>query len=95
VGVNVRQLQNVLLRAVVRSSTAMLRREDLPREVFEPRMENPRNYRESAYQTRRQSVRERIGPENLTYNEIAALLRMHPKSVHRSLKRLNLSLLLK
>jgi Nif-specific regulatory protein len=80
---NVRQLQHVIEQAVVLSSEDVLRKEDLPEEVFESA---PQTYDAGVYRAQREIVRNAVARAKGDYKQAAVLLGRHPRSMHRFLR---------
>jgi transcriptional regulator with PAS, ATPase and Fis domain len=96
---NVRQLQNVIERAVVMGSSEVVQAGDLPEELFEfhPRHSAPhlRTYYEVLRDTKRSLLESALTYAAGDYREAADLLGLHPKSMHRFVTQLELTHLLK
>jgi transcriptional regulator with PAS, ATPase and Fis domain len=96
---NVRQLQNVMERAVVLGSSEVVRPDDLPEELHSgvsaiPESE-PRTYYRVLRDTKRSLFETALSRAAGDYKEAAVLLGLHPKCMHRFLKQLELTHLLK
>jgi DNA-binding NtrC family response regulator len=92
---NVRQLQNVIEQAVVMGSRDTILKEDLPEELLHAPAVAPRTYGEAIQECKRQLFQRAFDRANGNYREVALLLGLHPKSVHRHLRNLNLTYLLR
>jgi transcriptional regulator with PAS, ATPase and Fis domain len=92
---NVRQLQNVIEQAVVLGSGDTILKEDLPEELLKTPAQSPRRYCEVIGDFKRQLFQSAFKGANGNYREVAHLLGLHPKSVHRHLRNLNLTYLLR
>ena len=96
---NVRQLENVIEGAIVLGTSEVLRPEDLPDELFEEAPERREGvmgtYHEVLRETKRRLFETAFHRADGDYNEAAALLGLHPKCMHRFLKNLELTHLLK
>lgn len=96
---NVRQLQNVMAHAVAMASTGVVLPEDLPPSVFERAREKPEvgtgPWLQPMKESKSKFIENALGRAPRHYREVAKLLGMHPKSVHRALRRLKLTHLLK
>jgi transcriptional regulator of acetoin/glycerol metabolism len=91
---NVRELQNVIECAVGLGSTDIVLPEDLPADRFHHRAQAP-NYLRTIEDNRRELVSQAMIKANYDYREAAAILGIHYKSMHRTLRGLDLLHLLK
>jgi len=98
---NVRQLQNVIERAIVLGSGEFIAPEDLPSELFSPAVYFPptgaraQTLDQAVLNTKRQYVENVFRLAHGDYKRAAGILGQHPKSMHRMLVRLRLSHLLR
>ncbi len=96
---NVRQLENVIERAIVLGASDVLLPGDLPEDLFDEAPRSPDRdmgtYHEVLHRTKRRLFETAFHRADGDYNEAAALLGLHPKCIHRLLKNLQLTHLLK
>ena len=92
---NVRQLQNVIEQAVVLGSTNIVLKEDLPDELLNRQGTGPRTYSEVMREFKCQLFKRAFDHAHGDYKEAAVLLGLHPNCVHRHLRNLNLTHLLR
>jgi transcriptional regulator with PAS, ATPase and Fis domain len=95
---NVRQLQNVIECAVVLGSSDLVQPEDLPDELRDGNsgcLTESRTYYEVLRDTKRNLFQTALSRAAGDYREAAILLGLHPKCMHRFLRQLQLTHLLK
>ncbi len=88
---NIRQLFNVLERALILGSVPAIQSKDLPEELRES---HPQTYRAHMRHAKREIFRNALARTNGDYEMAAKLLQVHPRSIHRYLRDLGLSDLL-
>ena len=89
---NVRQLQNVIQRAIVLGCEDFIIADDLPREIREG---GPNEECDPERNMKRRLVEFAFMQSAGDYRTAAALLKRDPKNMHRTLRRLNLSHLIR
>jgi Nif-specific regulatory protein len=89
---NVRELENAIERAVVLGESDVLLPEDLPETVLESASfpEVPGALQSSVTESKRQSIMEAWRQSNGDHNQAAARLNIHPNSLRRLIRSLNL-----
>jgi Nif-specific regulatory protein len=89
---NVRELENAIERAVVLGQSDVLLPEDLPETVLESAgvPEVPGALQSSVAESKRQSIMEAWRQSNGDHNQAAARLNIHPNSLRRLIRSLNL-----
>lgn len=87
---NVRQLQNVIERAVVLGTEDVIRIEDLPEEVVESSSSPVTKYQDLLRQSKRKLVLEALEKAKGDYAEAAQILGIHTSNLHRMVRTLNL-----
>lgn len=92
---NVRQLQNVIEQAVVLGSGDVILKEDLPDELFETPCAGPKNYYDLIREFKCQLLKGAFDYAHGDYRKAAELLGLHPNCIHRQLRNLKLTHLLR
>jgi Nif-specific regulatory protein len=92
---NVRQLQNVIERAVVLGSADVIEPGDLPEELHNTRPSRAMTYYDVLRDTKRRLLESALARTAGDYKEAATLLGLHPKGMHRVIRQLELTHLLK
>jgi transcriptional regulator with GAF, ATPase, and Fis domain len=90
---NVRELENALERALVLGSTASILPDDLPETVLEASSTTPAstdNYHGSVKETKKQLILQALQQANGSYIQAAKALGMHPNSLLRLIRNLDL-----
>ncbi len=87
---NVRQLENVIERAVVLGTDNLIHREDLPEEVVEGTSAPVTRYQDLLTQTKKKLVQEALQQADGNQTEAARILGVHPNNLRRMLSTLNL-----
>jgi len=87
---NVRQLENVIERAVVLGSTKFIVPEDLPREVFRRSPLKSKTLEGAVLDVQREFVENALELAGGSQKKAAAILDRHPKGMNRLLKKLKL-----
>ena len=90
---NVRELQNAIERAVVLGSSNVICPEDLPERVLEAAgaLELPEgSFHQLLRDFKRKAIRKAIDEAGGSYTKAAALLGLHPNSLHRLIRNLKL-----
>jgi DNA-binding NtrC family response regulator len=90
---NVRELENALERAMVLGSTDSILPDDLPEAVLEAGSTAPTStdkYHGSIKETKKQLILQALHQANGNYTEAAKALGMHPNSLLRLIRNLNL-----
>src|SRR5579863_1943868 len=89
---NVRELEHAMERALVLGSSDRILPEDLPAEIFESAPEEPNssNYQSVVKEQKKQVVQKAMQQSKGNYIEAAKLLGVHPNSVLRMIRNLNL-----
>ena len=89
---NVRELENAIERAVVLGTGEMILAEDLPETVLEAgpaAPDQPANYLESVKEGKRQTILQALQQANGSYLDAAKSLGIHPNSLLRLMRNLN------
>jgi len=93
---NVRELQHVIEQAVALGDSEVVRREDLPSELLgEKHQSDSDGYYEILYRTQRRIFEDAFAKACGDYKKAAEILKLRAKDMHRFLKRLDLTYLLK
>jgi two-component system NtrC family response regulator len=95
---NVRELQNVIEHAVVLGSSPIVLPEDLPQQILKPaapQWTEQMGMREMVEEVERWLYKYAFSMSRGVYVGASAILKVNPKGIHRSLKNLGLSHLLK
>ncbi|HSP78297.1 MAG TPA: helix-turn-helix domain-containing protein, partial [Myxococcaceae bacterium] len=87
---NLRQLGNVIERALVLGADELLQPEDLPDEVLEGGGAPPSDFQATLTSTKKKSILEAMEKARGDYREAAALLGIHVNSLHRLIRNLGL-----
>lgn len=90
---NVRELENVIERAIVLGTSGIIQLEDLPYEIIEKRVnENDSNldFHGQVTEAKRKIVLSAIKDTNKNYSEAARRLGMHPNNLHRVMRELDI-----
>jgi len=88
---NVRELENAIERAVVLGSSELLAVDDLPDPVKAgTRRVSSRSYEECVREFKRQLILDAIRQAGGSYTEAARILHVHPNSLHRLIRQLDL-----
>ncbi|MGI8789257.1 MAG: sigma 54-interacting transcriptional regulator, partial [Pyrinomonadaceae bacterium] len=90
---NVRELENVIERAVVLGTSSRIQPEDLPKEMVEdaaPKMDSSGDFNQQLKQAKRKIVLTAIQNAQGNYTEAARLLGIHPNNLHRIVRGLGL-----
>lgn len=87
---NVRQLQNVIERAVVLGTEDVIRIEDLPEEVVESSSAPVTKYQDLLRQSKRKLILEALDKAKGDHAEAAQMLGIHSSNLHRMVRTLNL-----
>jgi transcriptional regulator with GAF, ATPase, and Fis domain len=91
---NVRELQNLIERAVVLGSTEWITPEDLPEDFLEIQLETEINdvskYHDAVREKKKELIRRAFQSANGSYTEAAKLLDVHPNYLHRLIKNLEI-----
>ena len=82
---NLRELQNVIERAVVLGSSDVILREDLPEVLLEtePVTGDPWNYHELIKEKKKELILNAVAQAQENYTEAAKRLQVHPNYLHR------------
>ena len=96
---NIRELENVIERAVVLGTTAMVLPEDLPEMIVEAEQQASAapatKYHEAMREAKKQLILKAVGEANGSYTEAAKLLGINPNYLHRLMRNLNLKAMFK
>ncbi len=95
---NVRELENAIERAVVLGSTELIQPEDLPEAVAEARRGTDASgtgFHERVRELKRQLVLKTLDQTGGNCADAARLLRLHPNNLHRLIRSLDLTVLVK
>ncbi|AKJ04553.1 Response regulator of zinc sigma-54-dependent two-component system [Archangium gephyra] len=87
---NIRQLGNVIERAVVLGADELIQPEDLPDEVLEGSGSAPSDFQATVTSTKKKSILDAMEKARGDYREAAALLGIHVNSLHRLIRNLGL-----
>ena len=91
---NVRELQNLIERAVVLGSSEWITPEDLPEDFLEIKLEDEigdaSNYHDAVREKKKDLIRRAFQDANGSYTEAAKLLDVHPNYLHRLIKNLEI-----
>ncbi|MFY0567605.1 sigma 54-interacting transcriptional regulator [Archangium lansingense] len=87
---NVRQLGNVIERAVVLGADELIQPEDLPDEVLEGGGASPSDFQATVTTSKKKSILDAMEKARGDYREAAALLGIHVNSLHRLIRNLGL-----
>ena len=95
---NIRELENMMERAVVLGSTELILPEDLPNVIAETVLPSgiplPR-YHEGQREAKKQLIRQALEQAEGKYSDAAELLGIHPNNLHRLIRNLGLKPLMK
>jgi DNA-binding NtrC family response regulator len=89
---NVRELEHAMERALVMGASDRILPEDLPTEIFEsaPADQTSSNYQSVVKEQKKQMVQKAMQQCNGNYVEAAKVLGIHPNSLRRLIRNLNL-----
>jgi Nif-specific regulatory protein len=90
---NVRELENVLERALVLGTTDLIQPEDLPDSIIEsshPAEVSTSGFYSNVTEAKRRLLLEAFEKAKGNHSEAAKLLEVHPNSLHRLIRNLNL-----
>ena len=89
---NVRELENAIERAVILGETEMIDSEDLPPAIQQPLAEAAAaaGFEESVSSAKKESILKAWAESNGDYKQAAAILGLHPNSLLRLVKKMNL-----
>jgi transcriptional regulator with PAS, ATPase and Fis domain len=90
---NVRELEHAMERALVLGSSDSILSEDLPAEIFESASEEPSsssNFQSVVKEQKKQVVQKAMQQSGGNYIEAAKVLGIHPNSLLRLIRNLNL-----
>jgi Nif-specific regulatory protein len=90
---NVRELENVIERAIVLGSTELIVLEDLPQAIFKRELSESDgiySFKKAVEEKKKYLVLDAVEKANGSYTEAARLLDMHPNNLHRLIRTLKL-----
>ncbi len=89
---NVRELENVIERAVVLGSSEWITPEDLPEDFLDIQIENSEisTYHEAVREKKKELIRNAFRQARENYTEAAKLLDVHPNYLHRLIRNLQI-----